>query len=273
MILRSCLLSVVLALTATGCSGGGSEKAAAPAAKAPAKAAAKPAAATAKADTKAAAPAAADAGKGTITGAVAFTGTAPAAKKLDRGSDPVCAKTEANDESVVVNANKTLKNVIVRVTGITAEAKPPAEDASISQENCLYKPRVQGVIAGQKIAIKNADQTLHNIHTYRGSSTVFNQAQPQGTPEIKKKLKKGDPDVIKFKCDVHPWMTAYVLVSTHPHFAITGDDGAFKLEGVPAGKYTVEAWHETYGTKKVEVEVAKDGTAKADFSFDGTEKG
>ena len=139
------------------------------------------------------------------------------------------------------------------------------------QEACMYRPRVSGVIAGQTIAIKNGDQTLHNIHTYRGEKTLFNMAQPPGQPEIKQALKKGEPSVIKFKCDVHPWMTAYVLVSNHPFFAITGEDGKFALKDVPAGKYTVEAWHEKFGAKTVEVTVEPNKPSTADLSYTGAE--
>jgi hypothetical protein len=63
-------------------------------------------------------------------------------------------------------------------------------------------------------------------------------------------------DVVKFKCDVHPWMTGYVLVTDNPYYAVTTENGAFKLEGIPAGKYTLEAWHEKYGTQTKEITVA-----------------
>jgi plastocyanin len=214
---------------------------------------------------------AAPAGFGTVEGSIAFTGTAPAAKELDRKADPVCAKTKMNDEEVVVNDNKTLRNVLVRIKGIDKDYDAPADEAKIEQTDCMYRPRVSAVVAGQTIAIKNGDQTLHNVHTYRGEKTLFNMAQPPNMPDIKQPMKKGDPDVIRFKCDVHPWMTAHVLVSNHPFFAVTGEDGKFSLKNVPAGRYTVEAWHEKFGVKTVEVTVEPDRTAAAEFSYAGTE--
>jgi len=214
---------------------------------------------------------AAPVGFGSVEGSVAFSGTAPDPKPLDRKADPVCAKTPMTEEDVLVNANKTLKNVIVSVKGIDKDYPAPATEAMVSQEACMYRPRVSGVLAGQVIAIKNGDQTLHNIHTYRGEKTLFNMAQPPGMPELKQPMKKGEPNVIKFKCDVHPWMTAYVLVSNHPFFAVTGDDGKFALKDVPAGKYTVEAWHEKFGAKTVEVTVDPDKSSAAEFSYAGTE--
>jgi hypothetical protein len=102
---------------------------------------------------------------------------------------------------------------------------------------------------------------------------VFNQAQPVGTPPIEKTAVKGEPEMIKVKCDMHPWMTAYVLISSHPFFSVTGADGRFKLDKVPAGKYTVEAWHEKFGAKTMEVTVEPDQAAAADFAYTGTEQG
>ena len=63
----------------------------------------------------------------------------------------------------------------------------------------------------------------------------------------------GPAAVIKFKCDVHPWMTGYVAVTDHPFFAVTGDDGSFTIPSVPAGTYTIEAWHEKLGAKTASV--------------------
>ena len=208
-----------------------------------------------------------------MTGKVAYAGAPVAPKKINRDSDPFCNKTEAHEEAIVVNANKTLANVWVKVVG-APDAAAPKELASIEQKACTYEPRVLGVVAGQKLAIKNSDETLHNVHTYRGATTLFNMAQPNGMGAIKKKMKApktGEPAEIKFKCDVHPWMTAFVGVHNNGLQAVTGKDGAFEIKDVPVGKYTVEAWHEVYGLKKVEVEVKADAPATAEFSYDGTE--
>ena len=140
----------------------------------------------------------------------------------------------------------------------------------MDQKECIYVPRVQGLVAGRKIAIRNSDQTLHNVHVYRGSVTLFNVAQPAGGLTVVKKLREGDPDIVTFKCDVHPWMTAHVLVSPHPHFAVTAGDGRFTLPDVPAGRHVVEAWHEVLGTRTAEVEVTADGTTEVAIGYDGT---
>jgi plastocyanin len=157
---------------------------------------------------------------------------------------------------------------MVRITkGISGRYDPPAEGATLDQTACMYRPRVQAIVAGQTLVIKNSDQTLHNVHGYKGASTLFNQAEIPGLPPITKKLTEVD-QVVKFKCDVHPWMTGYVVVSSHPFFAVTGDDGKFDIRRVPPGKYTVEAWHERYGVKASEVTVAAEKPTELAFQYE-----
>jgi hypothetical protein len=195
-------------------------------------------------------------GQATITGTVKLTGAPPAMELTRRQADPFCARTPMKEEEVVAGAGGTLKNVIVRISqGITGHYDPPGAAATLDQNACMYRPRVQGIVLGQALNIHNSDQTLHNVHGFKGASTLFNQAEIPGMAPIARKLTEAD-QLVKFKCDVHPWMTGYVFVSSHPFFAVTGDDGSFKIGSVPPGKYTVEAWHERFGTKTTEVTVA-----------------
>ena len=206
-------------------------------------------------------------GSGSIAGTVKLTGTPPVMELTKRQADPFCAKTPMKEEDVVVGAGGGLKNVIVRITkGVTGAYPAPAGSATVDQSACMYRPRVQGIVLGQPLVIKNSDQTLHNIHGYKGASTLFNKAEIPGLPPMTQQLTDAD-QIVKLKCDVHPWMTAFVLVSSHPFFAVTGDDGSFKIAGVPAGSYTVEAWHERYGAKTAQVTVAADKPATAAFQF------
>ena len=229
-----------------------------------------PAAPAAPAPAAPAAPAAARGatGSGAIAGTVKLTGTPPEMQLTKRQADPYCAKTPVKEEEVVVGAGGGLKNVIVRVSkGVTGSYDPPAASATVDQSACMYRPRVQGIVLGQPVQIKNSDMTLHNIHGYKGASTLFNKAEIPGQPPMVQQFKDAD-QIVKLKCDVHPWMTGYVLVSSHPFFAVTGDDGSFKIAGLPPGSYTVEAWHERYGAKTAEITVAADKPAQAAFAFE-----
>jgi hypothetical protein len=203
---------------------------------------------------------------GTIEGTVSFSGTPPKPQKLNRKSDPVCAKKDFNDESILLSkSGKELQNVLVRVKS-TPAGKAPTEDVLVGQKDCMYRPRVQGAVEGQKIKVQNDDPTLHNVHTYEGTKTLFNQAQPPGSAPIEKPLPKTE-DVVKIKCDVHPWMAAFVVVNKNPYFAVTKEDGTFQIKDVPAGTYTVEAWHEKLGTKTQQVTVTEGKAAQAKFDF------
>lgn len=208
---------------------------------------------------------------GSVGGSAAFTGTAPAPKEINMGADPSCAAlhpTPAFTEEAVVNSNGTLKNVFVYVkAGLEGKTFPaPADAVKFDQNGCHYTPHVLGVRAGQPVEIWNSDATLHNIHSLTKESKEFNVGMPIKGMKVKKTFDK--PEImVKMKCDVHPWMNAYIGVLPHPFFAVTDETGKYEIKDLPPGKYTLEAWHETFGTKTQEISV-EDGTpAAADFSF------
>jgi plastocyanin len=218
-------------------------------------------------------PLAALAADGSIEGTVDFTGKAPTPAKLHREADPYCAKTPMTDPSVLVKSGK-LENVWVHVTkGATGTAKvDTTKVVEMDQKNCMYTPRMTTAVVGQKIQAKNGDPVLHNVHTYLGSTTVFNKGMPnEKTPAIEYTAK--DEGMMRWKCDVHPWMRGYIGISKNGLQAVSGGDGTFKIDNVPPGKYTLEAWHEKYGTKTQEVTVEAGKPAKVTFKYEGTEKG
>ena len=186
---------------------------------------------------------------GTIAGTIGFTGTAPKVEKLKRTSDPVCAKKEMNDETVMLSKDgKGVVNAVVRIKGGPAAKTVPTDPVAVDQTDCMYRPRVQTAVEGQKVMIRNDDGTLHNVHAY-GVKPSFNQAQPPKSKPIEKAFtREPNNDVVTFKCDVHPWMRGYVVYSKSPYFAVSKEDGKFEIKDVPAGSYTVEAWHEKLGT-------------------------
>ncbi len=198
-----------------------------------------------------------------IKGKAAFSGTAPVMPKLKREADPFCGKTPMTDQEVVVNANGTLKNVVIRVVKGAAPTPVPTAPVIVDQNNCMYVPRVLAGMTGQKVLIKNSDPLMHNVHAYAGTATTFNRAQMKAAKDIEQTVASG---VTKFKCDVHPWMTGYLVGNDNAHVCVTGDSGECTISGVPNGTYTVEAWHEKYGTKTMDVTV-NNGVINADFSF------
>ncbi len=207
----------------------------------------------------------------TIEGEVDFTGKAPTPGKLHREADPYCAKKTMTDPTVLVKGGK-LENVWVNVTKGAKDATPPSSVVEMDQKDCMYVPRVATAVVGQKIQAKNGDPVLHNVHTYMGASTLFNKGMPNDKAAPIETTAK-EAGVMKWKCDVHPWMRGYIGISKSGLQAVSGADGKFKIENVPPGKYTIEAWHEKYGTKKQDVTVEAGKPAKVIFKYDGTEKG
>ncbi len=209
---------------------------------------------------------------GTVSGKAVFSGTAPAAQTLDMKADPTCANSHSGPiqaEDVIVNSNGTLKNVFVYVKqGLEGQTFPvPSESISLDQKGCQYHPHVFGVQVGQPVNIINSDPTLHNVHGMPKESKEFNIGMPIQNMKLARKFDK--PEVmVKFKCDVHPWMSAYAGIMAHPFFAVTNEEGAFELKDLPAGNYVVEAWHEKYGVQTQNITVT-DAAQTADFTFTG----
>ena len=145
-----------------------------------------------------------------------------------------------------------------------AQTHDKEEGSKLDQVGCRYQPKVFGVMKKQKVEIKNSDPTLHNIHSFakRGE---FNVGMPTQGQKIIKKFKKNQVGA-SIKCDVHPWMQAYVSVFSHPFFATSGSDGAFSIADLPDGEYDVVAWHPKLGEKMGKAKVAG-GNGNVDFSF------
>lgn len=206
-----------------------------------------------------------------VSGKVTFDGKAPKPKKLPTDTEPQCAAMHADSplmsEEVVVGDNGALKNVFVYVkSGIKGDYPCPKEPVMIDQKGCRYEPHVFGMHTGQMLVIKNSDDTLHNIHALPNNNDEFNFGQPSGAADKKKTFMKSDV-MVKFKCDVHTWMSAYVGVLEHPFYSVSGADGAFSLKNLPAGDYEIVAWHEKYGEQSAKLKVG-DGEAKTqDFKF------
>jgi plastocyanin len=199
-----------------------------------------------------------------------FEGQAPAAEKIKADADPKCKLMHPDGivpDQVIVNSNGTLKNVFVYVKEGLAGKKfeAPKEPVTFNQEGCQYNPKVFGIQVNQPLEIVNSDDTLHNVHALPTQSQSFNLGMPIKGMKLKKTFTK--PEVmVKIKCEVHPWMSAYAGVVDNPFYGVTGDDGAATIKDLPPGEYTLEAWHEKYGTQTQKVTVT-DKDQEISFSF------
>ncbi|MGE0547967.1 MAG: TonB-dependent receptor [Kofleriaceae bacterium] len=206
---------------------------------------------------------------GSIKGTVIFEGQPPERTTQRRDSDPYCEKTPGLTDDVVVTKGK-LRDVVVRIkNGSMGPHSAPATPAVIDQVGCTYTPRVVGIVAGQKLAVRNSDGTFHNVHGTVGGKLLWNKPHAPESPELSLDTTAKPGDVIDVVCDVHPWMHAYAVVHDHPWFAVTRDDGTFELSGLAPGTYTLEAWHPTLGTKSMTVKIGtgKKAAVTARFSY------
>src|SRR2546430_7184148 len=218
-------------------------------------------------------PLAALAADGSVEGRVEFAGKRPTAVKLHREADPYCAKKPMTDPSVLVKNGK-LENVWVHVSkGASGSAKADtSKPVEMDQKDCMYTPRMTTAVVGQKIQAKNADPVLHNVHTYLGATTVFNKGMPnEKTPPIEYVAK--EEGMMRWKCDVHPWMRGYIGISKNGLQAVTKESGTFKIDNVPPGQYQGGAWHEKDGDKTQEVTVEAGQTAQGEVGDHGSETG
>jgi plastocyanin len=208
----------------------------------------------------------------TINGTVTFDGKAPNLRPLAMDADPACAKMHKGpvpNEMLVLGSGNTMGNIMVWVSkGLPAGKTWPAPKTPVTldQKGCQYQPHVMGIMVGQPYRILNSDGVLHNVHALPKVNPGFNRAMPATVKEASAKFDKPEA-VFQIKCDVHPWMSAYVGVFTHPFFSVTKSDGKFTISGLEPGTYELTAWHERLGTQTASVTVGASDTKTQNFKF------
>ena len=210
---------------------------------------------------------------GSVTGTVTYDGKVPNLKPLAMDADPVCASKHKepvpNQALELGKSGNTMGNILVRVTsGLPAGKTYPApkDPVVMDQNGCIYQPHVFALQQGQTFKVLNSDGVLHNVHALPKVNGQFNMAMPPNRKEAEHVFDKPE-DPFPIKCDVHPWMTAFTVVSTNPFFSVTKEDGKFTIKDLPAGTYEIEAWHEKLGKKTEKVTVGDSDTKTVDFKF------
>jgi hypothetical protein len=208
--------------------------------------------------------------EGNIVGKVDFKGTPPKLKPIQMDADAVCASKHSGPvqpEVVVANKNGTLRNVFVYVkSGLEGKTfAPPDQAVTLDQQGCQYKPHVIGIQTNQSLRVVTSDNTTHNIHPLPKVNREWNVSQPPNADPIVRSFSRPEA-TIPVKCNQHPWMRAYIHVLDHPFYAVTGEDGTFKLT-LPPGNYEIEALHEQYGATSQKVSVAANETKTVDFQY------
>ncbi len=208
---------------------------------------------------------------GSVSGSVKLEGAPPKAKRINMAAEPSCAaqhSTPATDQEVVTGEGGALENVIVYVKeGLGNRTfETPKTPATLDQKGCMYIPHVVALQTGQTLDVRNNDKATHNIHPGPKFNREWNKSQPVGAPAIEETFAREEVS-IPVKCNVHPWMKSYIGVFKHPYFQVTSANGSFTLKNLPPGTYTIEAWHEKYGTTSQTVTLGAKESKSINFVF------
>ena len=169
---------------------------------------------------------------------------------LDMSADPVCVELNRENpkrrEVLVLGEGRRIANVLVQIKGSLpgTEDEPPVMVVEFDQSGCQFTPHLFALRVGQTLRALNPDGTLHTVHAYSKVNAGFNDAMPKFRTELERVFDKAEPTPFAVKCEVHPWMNAWVAVFDHPYYVVTGRDGSFRIGNLPAGTHELEIWHE-----------------------------
>lgn len=201
-------------------------------------------------------------GGGTIRGVVRFAGTVPSPQRIASADDAETCGEFQEVRLIETGAGGGLANAVLSLTDIRegAALELPVSAPELDQNGCHFSPHVQVVPLGSPVAILNPDPIMHNVHTFTFDNRPMNRSQPPGVERIE--LEFTVPEKVRVRCDVHDWMSAWLIVAEHPYHVVTGADGSFEIGNVPPGTYSLESWHESLGATTQSVTVEAGGTVE-----------
>ena len=206
-------------------------------------------------------------GSGIVRGKVLFVGTPPVMEPI--ANEPCHEEAGPLLEETVVVKDGALKNVFVYLKNAPATDGTGVIPAMLDQVHCQYVPHAIGVQTNQSLRVRSSDPTLHNVHYDPRANPPENFGLVK--PGSEKVVSFKTAEFVRVKCDVHPWMTAYVGVFANPFFAVTGDDGSFEIKGVPDGSYNLAIWHERLGEQEKEITLSAGRPVELSFEYKAPE--
>ncbi|MFQ5912078.1 MAG: carboxypeptidase regulatory-like domain-containing protein [Nitrospinota bacterium] len=205
---------------------------------------------------------------GKVTGTVRFEGKVPAPEKLAiTKNEEICGTQPRLSEEFVVSGKGGLANAVVSLIGVEKGKAFPKKSPRIIQRKCWFVPRVSLIPVGKRFILVNEDKILHNFRTMSKKNRALNIAHPKFKKKLRVKKKFSKPETMRIACDIHNWMSGWLLAIDHPYHAVSRKTGKFTLKNVPPGTYKLQVWHEKLGTQVETITVSANGEAKADFTF------
>lgn len=205
---------------------------------------------------------------GRLTGRVVYKGVVPDAQRLLVVKDvEVCSRVEHHDDRLSIGKGNGIQDAVISLMNVKGgrSMEKLGTEFVLDQRNCAYSPHVLLAPVNTPIRILNDDGILHNIHTFGKKNRPVNLAQPKSTEELQLTFKR--PERVPVKCDVHGWMSAWIVVVDNPYYVVTDSEGKFTLDGIPAGTYTVTCWQESLGEQSAQVEIEEEVPVTLEFQY------
>jgi len=209
---------------------------------------------------------------GEILGSVTLAGKAPAAEILRPIADHAVCGEPRQSEALVLSASGGIKNAVVFIAHERMEGWRSPTTFQIDQRRCAFVPRVLVIPPGSTVEVLNSDGILHNFHTLARLNPSLNLAQPARARPLR--VTFNHPETVQVKCEIHGtgFMRAWIIVAAHPYYAVSDENGQFRLPGLPPGPHIMEFWHELLGSKRLPVSVAPEGEVRVRVEFTGGEE-
>lgn len=205
---------------------------------------------------------------GSIHGKVIFEGNAPTPQKLMVVKDTeICGLEDQFDERLIISQNKGILNSVVYLSGV-AGGKPLStlgNEFVLDQTGCRYQPHLLIIPVNTPLQILNDDNILHNFHTFSKKNRPVNLAQPKTQKKMEVTFRR--PEIVPVRCDLHGWMSGWIVVVDHPYYTITDADGNFSLSDIPPGTYTLHCWQEMLGDQTAQVDIEPGKTTSLNFTY------
>lgn len=207
----------------------------------------------------------APAGAATLVGKVSVAGLIPAPPPLPVFKNRSFCGAAVKNETLLIGKLGGLQNAVVLLAPKRGVVSLQPMKITLDNQRCAFVPHVQIAPAGSELLLKNSDAILHTVHARIGKETLFNVGLPRWRQVVKPLDRAG---VMRIDCDVlHTWMSAVIVVATTPYFAVSDENGEFRIDGLPAGDYEAQVWHERLGGKIAALRIADAGENRLDAVF------